>query len=77
MSGEITVFHADVGDKVGLLLLLFLKLLPCLNNEDIGNVARIGPCFDDEQGEDFRNRCDPCPDILSYRLMKFVSYLCS
>lgn len=70
-SGEITVFHADVGDNVGLLLLLFLKLLPCRNNEDMGNVARIGPCFA-EHGEDFRTRCDPCPDILSCRLKQVV-----
>lgn len=59
---------AFVGDTVGLLLLLFLRLLPCrpcLSSELTGRVARIGPCFDVEHGEDFRIRCDP--DILSYR----------
>lgn len=60
---------AFVGDTfVGLLLLLFLRLLPCRpcrNSELTGRVARIGPCFDVEHGEDFRIRCDP--DILSYR----------
>lgn len=59
---------AFVGDTVGLLLLLFLRLLPCRpcrSNELTGRVARIGPCFDVEHGEDFRIRCDP--DILSYR----------
>lgn len=57
---------AFVGDTVGLLLLLFLRLLPCRpcrNSELTGRVARIGPCFDVEHGEDFRIRCDP--DILS------------
>lgn len=55
-----------MGETVGLLLLLFRKLVPCLlcrNKELTGNVARIGPCLVVEHGEDFRIRCDP--DILS------------
>lgn len=60
-----------VGETVGLLLLLFLRLLPCLlclRRELTGRVARIGPCFAVEHGEDFRIRCDP--DILSCRQMR-------
>lgn len=55
-----------VGDTVGLLLLLFLSVLLCLlclRSELTGKVARIGPCFDVEHGEDFRILCD-VPDIL-------------
>lgn len=48
--GENLDFQTDVGDRVGLLLLLFLKLLFCLINEDIGKVAFIGPCL--EEGDD-------------------------
>lgn len=64
VSGEILARHAFalVGDTVGLLLLLFLRLLPCRlcrNNELTGNVARIGPCFVVEHGDDLRIRCDP------------------
>jgi hypothetical protein len=75
VSGEMRARHAFafVGETVGLLLLLFLRALLllgcaccllCLRRELTGSVARIGPCFDVEHGEDFRIRCED-PDILS------------